>query len=146
MRLSRVLSLRDQVDPQDSATIHQVRVAFKKFRYLVELLQPVLPRITVRQIEAMQDYQSLMGEIQDVETLQEALDEFVLRKKSHLGKYLNFRDYLRKRRDALVQSYLHQAGRLNTFWPPRSPRISGSQRKRTTFALQTFQPLAIADN
>ncbi len=141
-----VIELRDQVDPQDSATIHQVRVAFKKFRYLVELLQPLLPRVTVRQIEAMHDYQSMMGEVQDIETLQEALDKFVLRKKSRLGKYLNFRDYLRKRRTALVRSYLHQADGLARFWPPRAQNGRGLPPRRIVSTVATFPPAVITDN
>jgi CHAD domain-containing protein len=124
----RVTVLRNEINPQDSVTIHRVRVAFKKFRYLVELLQSMLPGVTAHQIEAMHEYQSMMGEIQDIETLQGALDEYVSKRKSRLGKHLHFRDYLRKRRTALVRTYLHQADRLESFWPPRRvpgrPRIS----------------------
>jgi CHAD domain-containing protein len=115
----RVAALRNKIDPQDSVTIHKVRVAFKKFRYLVELLQSMLPGVTAHQMEAMHEYQTMMGEIQDVETLQKALDEYVSKKKSRRGKHLHFRDYLRKRRTALVRTYLRQAGRLDSFWPPR---------------------------
>jgi len=117
--------LRDRVDPQDAATIHRVRIAFKRFRYLVELLRPLIPGVTSRQIEAMHEYQTMMGEIQDVETLQEALDDFVSEKKSRQGKHLSFRDYLRKRRSALVRTYLHQASRLDAFWPPHSNAARG---------------------
>jgi CHAD domain-containing protein len=131
----RVTKLRSEIDPQDSVTIHRVRVAFKKFRYLVELLQSMLTGVTARQIEAMHEYQSMMGEIQDVETLQAALDEYVSKKKSRLGAHLHFRDYLRKRRAALVRTYLHHADRLDSFWPPRSapaPKHRRQAHKRRT--------------
>ena len=128
----RVAELRCEIDPQDSVTIHQVRVAFKKFRYLVELLQSMLPEVTAHQIETMHEYQSMMGEIQDVETLQGALDEYVSKKKSRQGKHLHFRDYLRKRRTALVRAYLHQADRLDSFWPPRRARAQKPHKIRTS--------------
>jgi len=124
----RVVELRGEIDPQDSVTIHRVRVAFKRFRYLVELLQSMLAGVTAHHIEAMHEYQSMMGEIQDVETLQGALDEYVSKKKSRLGKHLHFRDYLRKRRAALVRTYLHQADRLDLFWPPRPARSQKHRR------------------
>ena len=123
-----VTQLRDRIDPQDGATIHRVRVAFKKFRYLVELLRPLIPGVAPHQIEAMHEHQSMMGEIQDVETLQSAFDDFVSQKKSRLGKHLHFRDYLRKRRAALVRTYLRHANRLDSFWPPR-PRNAASARR-----------------
>ena len=128
----RVTALRSEIDPQDSVTIHRVRVAFKKFRYLAELLQSMLHGVTPHQIEAMHEYQSMMGEIQDVETLQGALDKYVSRKKSRQGKHLHFRDYLSKRRTALVRTYLHQAGRLDSFWPPRRAHARKHRRARTS--------------
>ena len=126
----RVTELRSEINPQDSVTIHRVRVAFKKFRYLVELLQSMLTGVTAHQIEAMHDYQSMMGEIQDVETLQGTLNEYVSKKKSRLGKHLHFRDYLTKRRATLVRTYLHQADRLDSFWPPRSADARKHRRTR----------------
>ena len=133
----RVTELRREIDPQDSVTIHRVRVAFKKFRYLVELLQSMLPGITTHQIEAMHEYQSMMGEIQDVETLQGALDEYVSKKKSRQGKHLHFRDYLRKRRTALVRSYLQKANHLDSFWPPRPARKRRRRRARISHQAAT---------
>jgi CHAD domain-containing protein len=128
----RVTELRREIDPQDSVTIHRVRIAFKKFRYLVELLQSMLAGVTARRIETMHEYQSMMGEIQDVETLQCALEEYVSKKKSRPGKHLHFRDYLRKRRAALVRTYLHQADRLDSFWPPRPAHGQKPRRARVS--------------
>jgi len=124
----RVNERRGEIDPQDSVTIHRVRVAFKKFRYLVELLQSLLPGITAHKIEAMHEYQSMMGEVQDVETLQGALDEYVSRKKSRRRNHLHFQDYLRKRRTALVRTYMRHAHRLDSFWP--LPRARAQKHRR----------------
>ncbi|MCW5553973.1 MAG: CHAD domain-containing protein [Verrucomicrobiae bacterium] len=64
-----VLELRRQVDRRDTETIHRLRVAFKRFRYLSELLQPLFPRLTNKRLRRMQDFQTLMGDIQDLEVL-----------------------------------------------------------------------------
>jgi hypothetical protein len=76
----------------------------------------------------MHEYQTMMGEIQDIEMLQTTLDDFVSKKKSRLGKHRHFRDYLRKRHGALVRTYLHQASRLDSFWPPHSPKATPARR------------------
>ena len=117
----RAVRLRSNVDPNDSSTIHRVRVAFKKYRYLVELLQPLLPGVTARTIEAMHDYQTLMGEIQDIEILQATFDKFAAKKKSRAAKLLGFRGYLATRREAVLARYLSRAGRLNKLAPPAAP-------------------------
>src|SRR6185369_16769683 len=64
-----------QVGPRDLAMIHRIRIAFKKFRYMVEALDGII-RITDRQLRAMQAYQKSMGEIQDVEVLLARLEKF----------------------------------------------------------------------
>ena len=52
----------------NTKTIHQMRVAFKRFRYMSELLQTMLPRLTKKHLRRMQEYQSMMGDIQDMES------------------------------------------------------------------------------
>ncbi len=64
-----VLELHRQVNRRDTETIHRLRVAFKRFRYLSELLQPLFPRLTNKRLRRMQDFQTLMGDIQDLEVL-----------------------------------------------------------------------------
>ncbi len=55
------------VDATRSATIHRVRIAFKSLRYMIEIVQPLLHDFPVENFKRMNDYQSLMGEIQDAE-------------------------------------------------------------------------------
>lgn len=49
--------------------IHRLRLIFKRFRYTVEILEPVLPRVSGRMLKRMSNYQSKMGTIQDTEVL-----------------------------------------------------------------------------
>lgn len=65
----RVMALRRKIRRADTETIHRTRVAFKKLRYLCELLQPLLPGITMRRLRQMHAWQTRMGDIQDAEVL-----------------------------------------------------------------------------
>ncbi len=49
----RVVECRCAIEPSDTATIHRMRVAFKKFRYLVEILSSLLTEVTPGQRKAM---------------------------------------------------------------------------------------------
>src|SRR5690242_4343518 len=62
----RVLILRRQIRRSAPRTIHRMRVAFKRFRYTAELLQPILPEFTPQRLERMKDFQDAAGKIQDV--------------------------------------------------------------------------------
>ncbi len=62
-----------RVDPAQPATIHRVRVAFKKFRYMVEIVHPLLDGFPEANLKRMNGYQTLMGEIQDAEVFQQTL-------------------------------------------------------------------------
>jgi CHAD domain-containing protein len=56
-----------------ASTIHRVRIAFKSLRYMIEIVHPLLANFPSDNLRRMHDYQSLMGEIQDVEIIMQAL-------------------------------------------------------------------------
>src|SRR5947209_2859081 len=78
---ARTLRLKKQIDPERTETIHRTRVAFKKFRYMVETLAQCLPRANEKLFAAMHGYQTLMGEIQDAEVVLRGFDKFSQKKK-----------------------------------------------------------------
>lgn len=118
MRLAfaRVAQLCRHVKADDTETIHRTRVAFKRFRYMVEALAPLLPAVTDQHRQAMRGYQSMMGDIQDVEVLLATLDKFI----NH-GNENSYTERLRteftRRREQLIRVYLNAAGKLQQFWP-----------------------------
>ncbi len=125
-----VARLRRRIDPEDSRTIHRTRVAFKKVRYMVESLQPVLPGVSPRRLRQMRDYQAMMGDIQDNEMLVARMDELVGKKKLKESHLQRFRQELAVRRTTLVNKYLKSADQLFTFWSAsaRRPRTRPSGR------------------
>jgi CHAD domain-containing protein len=70
---ARVASIRNQLGRRDPAAVHKLRVAFKRFRYISEILQPGVER-DVR--KAMNAYQTTMGDLHDVEVLMENVKTF----------------------------------------------------------------------
>jgi CHAD domain-containing protein len=113
----RVARLCSRVDAHNTETIHRTRVAFKRFRYMVESLSPLLPVVKEQHRQAMRGYQSMMGDIQDVEVLLEALGKFVRKKNIDARSARRLGNELQRRRGWLIRVYLSAAGRLRQFWP-----------------------------
>jgi len=62
-----VCQRRSGVRLEDALTIHRLRLSFKKFRYQVETIFPLLPGPPKNYLDHLQRYQAAMGEIQDAE-------------------------------------------------------------------------------
>ena len=113
----RVRRLRARIDRRDTRTIHCTRIAFKKFRYMVELLGEQLMAVDAKQVEEMQHYQTMMGDVQDAEVLLRTLDKFIGRNKERAVSLLKLHEELVRRRRWLIRVYLDAAKQLNDFWP-----------------------------
>jgi CHAD domain-containing protein len=118
---NRVVERKQGVDPTDSGTIHRMRVAFKKFRYMIESLAPMLDWVTSRRLKAMNAFQGSMGDIQDAEVLFTSATTFTRKhgaeSEASLTRAL---DELARRRTALVDAFSGSADALYTFWKPPS--------------------------
>jgi CHAD domain-containing protein len=118
---NRVVDRKQAIDPRDSASIHRMRVAFKKFRYLAESLAPVLSYITSKQLKAMDAFQGSMGDIQDAEVLLTSVRTFASKRGTECEAALaHALGELLRRRTALIETFLGSAAILFTFWNPVS--------------------------
>jgi CHAD domain-containing protein len=117
---TRTRQLRARIDPRDTKTIHRTRVAFKKFRYMVEELADCLPRANDKLLAEMRHYQAMMGDIQDAEVLLSALDKFLGQKEIKRKPGRQLREELARRRHWLIRVYLDAADQLTDFWPPEA--------------------------
>ncbi len=113
-----VVERRQAIDPADLRTIHRTRVAFKKFRYMVESLSPGLTGLSKRQLRALAYYQRKMGIIQDLEVLQVCVARFLQEHPEAEALLRPFGRYLRRRRIRALRSFLRSADCLLEFWPP----------------------------
>jgi CHAD domain-containing protein len=114
---AEVVKRRRAIDLADMGTIHQTRVAFKRFRYIVESLSPGLTGLTKRQLRALAYYQRRMGIIQDLEVLRQAVERFAGEHKNTESALRPFCRYLRQRRNRALRSFLKSADRLFELWP-----------------------------
>ncbi len=111
--------VRDRRARQDNAaSIHRVRIAFKHFRYLVEIMQQVQPVYPARTIHAMRQYQTLLGDIQDAGVLQASVAVFA-------GvDVVPLQLYARQRYTVLTGRYWRQREKLAGFQLPASQAVS----------------------
>jgi len=117
------------VRASETETIHRTRVAFKRFRYMIEAMFSLLPRVTDEHRRAMHGYQSMMGDIQDVEVLLSALDEFCRVKRDARQSLRPLREELLRRRRWLIEVYLNASDKLGQFWPPRDLTNRNARRQ-----------------
>ncbi len=102
------------IDPAAPASIHRVRVAFKKFRYSIELVCPLVPNFPQQNMEDMHIYQSLMGNIQDAEVFLHSLQSFADTHKNF--DPLPVRAFYQQRHKEALSAYLEEMGQLYRFW------------------------------
>lgn len=103
-----------RIDPAQPATIHRVRVAFKKFRYMVEIVHPLLAGFPPENLKHMNNHQSLMGEIQDLEVFLQTLADFFSDVSS--PDLEPVRRYYEQRHAEAVSAYLENKDVLHDFW------------------------------
>jgi CHAD domain-containing protein len=115
---ARVVALRQRIRHRAPDTIHRTRVAFKRLRYLSELLRPLLPGLTPERLERMRDFQALMGDIQDWEVLLEAVAAAECGALPPPAARRLRMALLRRRRDAIAR-FLSAVNELFTFDPAR---------------------------
>ncbi len=110
---ARVLQSEQAIQPENTASIHQVRLAFKKFRYRVESIHPLLPHPPEDLMRRLHDYQAAMGEIQDVEVGLQMLDSFIARSGVAIPQV---RTKFAEMHQARIDSFLDQAHNPHNFW------------------------------
>jgi len=118
LAFANVVARRRSIVPVEPHTVHRTRVAFKKFRYMVEQLRPLMPRLAAGSPGRLRGYQKLMGDIHDCETLLAALDKFMREEKSEARRLRKFRAAVKHDRTVLLARYLRRADELFSFWQP----------------------------
>jgi len=114
---NRVATLRKKIRRPDTKTIHCTRVAFKGYRYLCELLQPLLPEMTTGRLRRMHDWQTRMGDIQDAEVLLAQIERAVKSGDVRLASVKHLHAALARRLVVLVNQFISVADDLEFFRP-----------------------------
>jgi CHAD domain-containing protein len=111
-----ILRRFQRIEPTQPATIHHVRVAFKKFRYMVEIIYPLVANFPDDNFKHMHDYQGLMGDIQDLEVFISVFEDFADNDASYDPEPV--RRFYQQRHAKAVNTYLEDMHQINIFWRP----------------------------
>jgi CHAD domain-containing protein len=124
-----VAALRARPDALEPDTIHRTRIAFKKFRYLVEILRPMLNDLGEEHLRRLRLFQTLMGEIQDIEMFEKAITGFIRDDPGRIKQFRQIRAELKKRHSELISHYAEATENL------LSPLHPGNRGKKARVAL-----------
>lgn len=127
----RVTTLRQRLRADEPQTIHQLRLAFKKYRYLCELLQPLLPGVTSRTRRQMQRWQAAMGDIQDLVVFREALARAVEDEEVKSEAVARLERWLARQQQRRIDRFLQRAAELDQFAPEALRARAAARRKAT---------------
>ena len=116
----RVMDLRRKIRRNNPATIHCMRVAFKRFRYTAELLQPFLPGYTPQRIQRMKDFQDAAGKIQDVAVLLARIKKDIEHEEISAACVKKLRDELSRSEKRAIDQLMDRIHELTDFEPKNS--------------------------
>jgi len=120
----RVVVLRRLIRRSAPATIHRMRVAFKRFRYTAEFLRPFLPDFTPQRLERMKDFQDAAGNIQDVAVLLERIDKDIRHGQIDAACVRNLRRELKHAELRAIETLMKRIHELAEFAPDDSTPIT----------------------
>jgi CHAD domain-containing protein len=118
---AEVLRRYEDVDRADSEAVHRTRIAFKKFRYMVEAVSPDFTGLRKPQLRMFANYQRRMGDVQDAEVLQNLLDRFLQKNPQATVSLRSFGRYLARRQRQKLRSCLKHIADLTIFSPSIPP-------------------------
>lgn len=111
--------LRGKLRRHHPASIHRLRVAFKRFRYTCELLATLLPGLTRKRLRAMRDFQGRAGRIQDLTVLRRTLAQTAKGDPFARGELDTLDQHLRQEQQSLIDTFVQSLDALEDFHPDR---------------------------
>src|SRR5215471_1055545 len=69
-----------RLKPANEEALHEMRIALKKMRYVVEAAQPVLEPSAKQRVREMRTFQQMMGDSRDLEMLRAELEKWARKK------------------------------------------------------------------
>jgi Uncharacterized conserved protein len=111
---SLVLHRVDALKRNQVATIHRLRIAMKKFRYLIEIISSIISQYPIQTMNFMHEFQDVMGEIQDVEILLSSLKRYYQEQKQPLPERVV--NYFETLHNTDIELFYQKVGCVPTFW------------------------------
>jgi CHAD domain-containing protein len=114
------------VNSDTPTSFHAMRIAFKKFRYMLEVTKPLVPPMPPTRSRTLHRYQGMMGDIQDMVVFLGFLDRFGLENPQF--DISPVRNFASKKRDERISHFTARINQLNLFWR-KSPKVRFPWRK-----------------
>ena len=105
------------VNLADYSTIHNVRLAFKPFRYMIEMLQPLIKQDR-KHLGTARSLARMMGQVQDLEVLMKDLVEFKWKKESAQHAVIEIWLDLERQEVETAQRFLRALPKFGNLWKP----------------------------
>jgi CHAD domain-containing protein len=105
-----------RVEPLQPATIHRLRVAFKKFRYQIEIVHLLITSYPDSMLKDMHNYQGLMGDIRDLEIFISSFEDFADNDSLYNPEHVN--EVYKQRYVEVISTFIEEMQQVNTFWRP----------------------------
>jgi CHAD domain-containing protein len=117
---AEVMWKRVNVNPENMPSVHAMRIAFKRFRYMLEVANPLVPPMPPSRPHVLQRYQGMMGDIQDMVVFLSFVDKFIIENPQFDVTIV--RDLAVQKLDERMTYFLSRIHRLNRFWR-KSPGV-----------------------
>ncbi len=111
---ANVLWRQVNIDPANLASVHAMRIAFKKFRYMLEVASPLVPPMPPSRPRVLHHYQGMMGDIQDVMIMLAFIDRFALENPQF--DVSPVRIIVVQKLDERMEYFFGRINRLKQFW------------------------------
>ena len=116
VRRNEFMRTRKRFKAADEDTLHAMRIALKKLRYVVEAAQPVLGESAKGRARQMHAFQQLLGDTRDLELLRTRLEKWSSKRGNTLA-VVPALETLAERRQGLMQKIVESAAALDQLFP-----------------------------
>jgi CHAD domain-containing protein len=114
---------RSRFKPSNEETLHEMRIALKKLRYVVEAAQPILGGWARRRAREMHACQQLMGDTRDLEILKTELEKWAHKQGRKVADAVAPQlAQLERKRERLVNSIRKSSAHFEELVPARKPK------------------------
>jgi phosphohistidine phosphatase len=127
----------EMVTTADYSTIHRLRLAFKPFRYQMEMLRSLIP-IGHTQLGTAQSLARMMGQIQNLQVLMKDLAEFKCAKESTRHALVEVWLELERRKADTAQRFLRATPKFGSIWKPITQKepVAKNVESKTLYVLR----------
>ena len=107
--------------PGDEEALHEMRIALKKMRYVVEAAQPVLDPAAKQRARQMRAFQKLMGDSRDLEMLRADMEKWAAKKGRKIA-IVPALERLEEKRQRLIRKIVTSAPRFDKLFGTERPQ------------------------